>query len=332
MSHLVSSNSNPAISQAVSHGLSSTGTPLPAGAGYSAEISRRNPTAFVFLIDQSGSMRNATLMNGQTVSKAEAATLAVNKILNELIRRCTTKEGVLDRIFVTVIGYGQDDNEANIAWEGALNGRDWVALSELHLNPLGAMEEPIQVDEDDLFAAEMESEKVEVRNWFNPMAEGLTPMRSALEKAAELLQEWLTKHPHCYPPVVFNLTDGEATDGNRNELLEAALTIKQMASSNGNVLLFNCHISSDSERRVFFPASKEELPAADNAELLFDMSSDLPPSYNMSVFALKRSKGEAVRDVEETYSAMIFNGGIAEFSQMLDIGTRPTQRNPTNPA
>jgi uncharacterized protein YegL len=322
--------SNPAISQAVSQGLSATGTPLAAGASYSAEISRRNPTAFVFLIDQSGSMSNDTLMNGQTVSKAEAATLAVNKILNELIRRCTTNEGVLDRIFVAVIGYGQDDNEANIAWEGALEGREWVALSELQQNPLGVMEEPIQVDEDDPFAAEMTG--VEVRNWFNPMAEGLTPMRSALEKAAELLRDWLTRHPHCYPPVVFNLTDGEATDGNRNQLIDAARAIKQLASSNGHVLLFNCHISSDSERRVFFPARKDELPPADNAELLFDMSSDLPPSYNMSVFELKRSKGETVRDVEETYSAMIFNGGIAEFSQMLDIGTRPTQRIPTNPA
>jgi uncharacterized protein YegL len=320
--------------------LSATGTPLAAGASYSAEISRRNPTAFVFLIDQSGSMSNDTLMNGQTVSKAEAATLAVNKILNELIRRCTTNEGVLDRIFVAVIGYGQDDNEANIAWEGALEGREWVALSELQQNPLGVMEEPIQVDKDDPIAkklesdlkSELESEKVEVRNWFNPIAEGLTPMRSALEKAAELLRDWLTRHPHCYPPVVFNLTDGEATDGDRNQLLDAARAIKQLASSNGHVLLFNCHISSDSERRVFFPARKDELPPADNAELLFDMSSDLPPSYNMSVFKLKRSKGETVRDVEETYSAMIFNGGIAEFSQMLDIGTRPTQRIPTNPA
>lgn len=318
------------ISRAVEQSLNRSATPHANSARYTAEISRANPTAFVFLIDQSGSMEQDTLVNGHTVSKAEAATLAVNKLLNELIRRCTTEKGViLDRIFVTVIGYGQSNEEANIAWEGELEGHGWVPLSLLHQHPLDVMEEPMPIEEgtfdDEQKDNPLAGETIQVRSWFYPRSNGLTPMRSALEMAAQMLDEWIKEHPHCYPPIAFNLTDGEATDGEEHELLQAAHAIKDLASSNGNVLLFNCHISDESEEQVFFPAHERELPSSKNAKLLFNMSSDLPESYSRTVFKLKRSKGENVRDLNETYSAMIFNGGISEFVQMLDIGTRPPQ-------
>lgn len=51
---------------------------------YSAEISRTNPTCFLFLIDQSGSMSDP--LGGQSVvRKAGGVADAINKLLQNLI-------------------------------------------------------------------------------------------------------------------------------------------------------------------------------------------------------------------------------------------------------
>lgn len=58
-----------------------------------AEISRRNPTAFLFLIDQSGSMSNP-LPSGR--AKSEFVADVINRTLAILIIRRAQSEGVRD--------------------------------------------------------------------------------------------------------------------------------------------------------------------------------------------------------------------------------------------
>ncbi len=57
---------------------------------YTAEISRGNPTAFLFLIDQSGSMEDK-MSSGR--SKAQQLADVLNRTLANLIIRCTKSEG-----------------------------------------------------------------------------------------------------------------------------------------------------------------------------------------------------------------------------------------------
>jgi hypothetical protein len=57
---------------------------------YSAEISRSNPTALLFLIDQSGSMCDL-MASGR--SKAQFVADALNRTLVNLITRCTKSDG-----------------------------------------------------------------------------------------------------------------------------------------------------------------------------------------------------------------------------------------------
>jgi hypothetical protein len=57
---------------------------------YTAEISRRNPSAILFVIDQSGSM--AEHWNEQ-ITKAQALADAVNRLLQETIIKCSKEEG-----------------------------------------------------------------------------------------------------------------------------------------------------------------------------------------------------------------------------------------------
>ena len=49
---------------------------------YGAEISRGNPTCFIFLLDQSGSM--ADPFGGESVRKADFVADAVNRTLHDL--------------------------------------------------------------------------------------------------------------------------------------------------------------------------------------------------------------------------------------------------------
>ena len=60
---------------------------------YEAQISRNGPTAFLFVVDQSGSMADK-MSSGK--SKAEFVSDALNRTLMNLVTRCTKSEGVRD--------------------------------------------------------------------------------------------------------------------------------------------------------------------------------------------------------------------------------------------
>src|SRR2546427_11224524 len=69
---------------------------------YQAQISRTSPTAFLFVVDQSGSMADK-MSSGR--SKAEFVADALNRTLVNLVTRCSKSEGVRDYFDVGVIGY-----------------------------------------------------------------------------------------------------------------------------------------------------------------------------------------------------------------------------------
>jgi len=56
-------------------------------------------------------------------------------------------------------------------------------------------------------------QKIRFPIWFDPVANGGTPMCQALMRAQDILRTWFAQHPGCFPPIVINITDGEATDG-----------------------------------------------------------------------------------------------------------------------
>jgi hypothetical protein len=72
---------------------------------YIAEISRTNPTCFVFLVDQSSSM-NDVFGAGSGKTKAEGVADALNRLLQTLVLRCAKAEGIRDYFHIGVIGYG----------------------------------------------------------------------------------------------------------------------------------------------------------------------------------------------------------------------------------
>lgn len=110
---------------------------------YIAEISRANPSCFLFLLDQSGSMADA-LAGESGKRKADKVADVVNKFLQNLVIKCGKNEGVRNYFHVGVLGYG-----ANVgpAFGGSIAGRELVPISEIADFPARIEERAKKVDD-----------------------------------------------------------------------------------------------------------------------------------------------------------------------------------------
>jgi uncharacterized protein YegL len=272
---------------------------------YTAEISRTNPSCFLFLVDQSGSMKDG-FGGDSTKKKADGVADVINRLLQNLVIKCAKSEGVRDYYYVGVMGYG---NDVRPILSGALAGKELVPISEVAEHPARIEERTKKVEDG---AGGLVEQKIKFPIWLEPVGDGGTPMCRALATAETILSNWLSQHKGCFPPIVINLTDGESTDGDPTA---AANKLRQLSTDDGSVLLFNIHLSSQQSAPIQFPDSENGLP--DNyAQLLFRLSSPLP-SFMTSI---AREEGFAA---SENSRGFVFNADMISLISFLDIGTRP---------
>ena len=277
---------------------------------YSARITRLNPTAFIILIDQSGSMEERVLFNSTPMTKADSVALVTNRLISELMLRSCREDGVRDYFDIAVIGYSGDKATSLLGNKG-----EFVRSSQL-----AQMECPKRkiTRERLLPGGESVITTLEQKYWITPRAEGSTPMYAALLSAYDLTERWCRKihNRHSYPLTIFNITDGEASDGDSEDLLSISDKIKQLHTDDGNVLLLNIHISSHEENEpVIFPASNEELPQDKYAQLLYEMSSTMPTAYNETIFQIRDNS------IEPPFRGMSYNTSITDLIAMMNIGS-----------
>lgn len=274
---------------------------------YTAEISRGNPSCFVFLIDQSGSMADVFGAGEGNQKKADGVADAINRMLQNLVIKCAKEEGIRDYFHVGVIGYGA---QVGPAFSGALAGKQLVPISEVGNSPARVEQRTKKVPDG---AGGIVDTPVRFPIWFEPVANAGTPMGQALGQAKSVVDTWLSQHPGCFPPIVINITDGEATDGDPTS---AADEIRKLKSNDGEVLLFNLHVSSQRGAQIEYPSSDAGLPDK-FAQQLFRMSSPLP-EYMMNI-----AKKEGM-NVSEGSRGFVFNADMVAVIKFLDIGTRPS--------
>ena len=183
---------------------------------YSAEISRTNPSSFVFLIDQSDSMNDSWGAGEGTKKKAQGVADAINHLLQNLVIRCSKEEGIRDYYHVSVIGYGRtvgpalgvaapapaevvkappsdedkapegedadapDEDAGEPPAESPLKGRDIVPISEIGDNPT-RLETRTQKEDDG--AGGILERDIRFPIWFDPQGANGTPMCQALTQA-----------------------------------------------------------------------------------------------------------------------------------------------------
>lgn len=272
---------------------------------YSAEISRTNPSAFLFLIDQSGSMEDGWA-GEPGKQKADGLATIINRLLQNLVLKCAKSEGVRDYYHIGVIGYG---GAVGPAFSGALAGKELAPISAIANLPARIEERTRKTDDG---AGGLIEQSIKFPVWFDPIAKGGTPMCAALTQARKVLTGWLADHPSGFPPIVINITDGESTDGDPSA---AAAALRDLQTDDGNVILFNLHLSSQNATPVQFPDDDTALPDK-WAKLLFGLSSPLPPF-------MRSIAGQEGFNVGDAARGFAFNADMVTVIQFLDIGTRP---------
>lgn len=279
---------------------------------YTAQITRNTPTAFIFLIDQSVSMQKYTTLYGEEMPMAEAVARIVNHQLNELVLRCIKGSETRDYYDIAIIGYGE---KAYSGWKGELEGRDFVKPSELKEHPY----KKITTKKETRTRKGVKVVEVEEVQWIEAEAtEGWTRVHHAFEKAKGLLDEWMEKHhdKDCYPPTIINITDGEFNGATKEYVLQQANELKSMFTNDGNVILFNIHISANKAVCVTCPASKDEVSFSSLATTMYEMSSLLPMRYSDRIADLRKDGTPNNR-----YTAMSINADMSTLIQLMDIGT-----------
>ena len=277
---------------------------------YAADISRNNPGCFLFLIDQSGSMIGA--LGGQPgLRKDQGAADAVNRILDAVSQRCSQGMDVRDYFDIGVITYTTDDlggAELGSAFPGTSAEQPFLSISEVA--EIAAVEDRTVKESDGAGGIVEVSRKFPV--WLEPVAAYGTPMCAALEAANLSVENWIADHSNSYPPMIINITDGAASDGDPEPIAEQ---IKGLGTTDGNVLLYNAHLSGIAATPVQFPSDESELPPDEYAKSMFRMSSVFP----QPVWQLAANMGMSAQEGSRGY---VFNADMVSLVQFLDIGTR----------
>jgi len=258
-------------------------------------ISSTHPCLIVYLVDQSGSM--ADPFGNSPHSKAIEVANAVNDNIYELGLRCIGSNGELkNRFEFAFIRYGTNQNVAESGWEGRLKGK-WIASIE------EVFEHPLYIEDDKPI-------------WVTSHAGNNTPMTKAFENARLLCQDWINwgNHQSCHPPIIINITDGEATDAGKNSqyLRNEIEQLRALSTQYGSPLVLNVHISGRAAEKVSYPhVMSSEDPFA---QLLFEISSPL----DTNMIRLAKQKGYQIENHARGY---IFNGNGTDLINFLNVGT-----------
>lgn len=268
------------------------------GSDYNAWITRKTPACVVFVIDQSGSMEDPFQLPGEPmVSKAQGVADVVNRTLGGLVLSCTKGEAVWDRFHIGAVTYG-----GRAALAPGFSGL--MRLSDIADTPLDVPMREVRYPDGT-------TSEVAFPIWFNPVHAGETPMCAALELACNLVERWAQENPESFPPIIFNISDGDSTDGDPRAAMER---LKSISTGDGACLVFNCLLSDGSGPRVIWPSQEDQVPAG-TLRSLYLGSSELPPSMRARAAA---AHGLAL---EEGARGVALNAALTDLVRLLDIGT-----------
>lgn len=262
----------------------------------SLTISSTNPCLIIYLIDQSGSMGEK--FGNASHTKSVELSDAINDIIYEVGLRCIGNAGELkNRFEIAIIGYGKNESTVQSGWEGQLSGKWVVSIKNIFEYPL--------------------SQENDKPIWVRPYSGSDTPMKKAFENAKRLCNDWINwgNHKDCHPPIIINITDGEATDSgsNFNTLRNEIEQIKHLGTNYGGVNILNIHISARAGEKLLFP---DDVSNSNDrfGKLLFEISTPL----NDNMVRIAQQKGYNIQSNARGY---VFNGNATDLINFLNIGT-----------
>jgi hypothetical protein len=251
-------------------------------------INRANPACLIYMVDQSASMLDPFYKS--STSKSQEVARIINQLLDETLSSCMKGKETWHYFDIAVLGYGNDKVQS--AFSGSLKEQFLVPIDEIRHNYLREEEEgPI---------------------WIESQGHGSTPMRAAFAKACDLVKAWLPSHPNSVPPVVMNITDGEANDGDPSEF---AFKLMEMGNNSGKVCVFNVHLTDKNYESIVFPVDDACLQDP-YARALFAISS--PLTGDMIEYG--KNKYETLPAGARGFA---YNADALVVTDFLDIGSKP---------
>jgi hypothetical protein len=276
---------------------------------YTNPITRLRPTAFVILVDQSGSTKERIVCAGSEMTKSRAVSLIASSFIDELLYRARREGGTRDYYDIAVLGYSGDGVLSLISPDGEFTTPSILAASAVRKEKISR--------ERMLPSGRSVMAVTEHNIWIPPKAAGITPMCEAFDRAQSLVEWWCRqkRNRESYPPTVINITDGEASDCTGDSLRDLAAQIRSTGTSDGDTILMNIHLARGGEEAVLFPASPDELPGVRYARLLWDISSEMPASCNDMIAAFRNGTATP------PFRAVGWGSHINSVAAMMNIGS-----------
>lgn len=270
---------------------------------YTTRIDEEHRAAILLLCDRSGSMAEETRLDGMTMTRAEAVACLINQLLDELLGRMRRADRVRDCLDIALLEYAGDGVVPLLSPDGG-----FVPVAELLRRPVEVRPRHVLRR---LPSGNQVAATIPQRQWIDAKASGNTPMRAAFDEAERLARR------NSFPPIVINITDGEASDADDEELLAAAERLRALSTGDGNLLLFNIHLASETDDpadSLRFPSETDRLPDRPHARLLYALSSTLPSCYDEAI-RTERPEGRP------PFRAVSYNCPINTLFAVLTVGT-----------
>lgn len=289
---------------------------------YRRSWSREYRGLLIFLLDQSGSMANRIQIEDKVYTNGQMATAILNDMLATAVENTPEDDilgGIKDYCDIMVLGYGATVKEL------LSNGQHPISIKELPRLAKG--HQKIQLERIDPRSGRSTIVAVERPVWVQTFENSdRTEMVLALERARDEVDLWLqqdTRRSYSHPPIIINITDGD--HNGRGDPLELARQVRQRATNDGHILLFNCHLTSHAhQQRLFFPGSNKQFAQVIGdeeecswAKTLFQMSSPIPQS--MITKATKKFTFKTA--FEPGARGFIYNASPIELIEFLRWGT-----------
>ncbi|MFI3266437.1 MAG: vWA domain-containing protein [Rikenellaceae bacterium] len=277
-----------------------------------ARITRNTPAAIVVLIDQSGSMSEKINHHGTIKTKAQALAEIVDMMLSELLLRCKVEGAYRDYFDIAVLSYSGSGVNSMLTPSIVAPFISISNLAESFICRCNLSRERVLPSGKTIIST------IEQKRWIEPASNGNTPMFKALNTTFDMLSAWLLAHrrENHIAPMVFNISDGEASDASYAQLEDVAQKIKSLGSPEQQTKLFNIHLASESEQNVLmFPCNKDNLSTHKYAELLYDMSSSLPDEYTSYIESITLAKATG------SFRGVCYNTDMNKLLGILNIGS-----------
>lgn len=266
--------------------------------------SSATPGLLIILLDQSGSM----MEDYEGTTRTKFATLAVNKVIDNIIQKNFDGDAPKNRCFISVIGYNHNVKELCSGW-----------LKDLDASPLRY--ETLKKKTPDGTGGLVE---VEVKQpvWVEPIdKDGATNMLGAFQLAKELVEKWMADNADGPAPVIINISDGVPYYDEKDprecmqETVALANEIMHLSNNDGNVLIFNAQI--DSVPTTVFPSNRNDI-SQEAGQFLFDITSVVPESYKAAA-----AKNEL--PTKDGSRGCIFGADGVQLIQLIDFGSSKGQ-------